>query len=466
MYKHTKYIHFVYLLVDVVLIASSFYLPYCLKYSQYVIPNQTFYFEGYRLIFCFWGLILIFILNNQRLYVTDRSLDIFTETWKVIKSVILASALIVAVIFLLRMTPIPRFILISSTLLLTFSLSFWRVVKRMILNYMVVNGFHNINILILGAGKVGSALVEDIEGNPNLGFRVIGFLDDKKTENVLRYKILGNINSLESVVKKYFIDEIYVTIPSERKQVCEVLSLGNRLGKTVRVVADNFSLPFTQVSVGYIGLVPLIKYINVGSHPTEALSKRILDVLVSSVGLILLAPVFIVIAFFIKLFCPGPIFYTSLRCGKKGKLFKFYKFRSMVVNADSIKEHLRHKSEVKGPVFKIKNDPRVTKFGMVLRRYSLDELPQLINVLKGDMSLVGPRPPTPDEVDKYDIWQMRRLDIRPGITCLWQVRGRSDLTFYKWVKWDLWYIDNWSLLLDLKILIWTIPAVLKRKGAY
>jgi lipopolysaccharide/colanic/teichoic acid biosynthesis glycosyltransferase len=138
----------------------------------------------------------------------------------------------------------------------------------------------------------------------------------------------------------------------------------------------------------------------------------------------------------------------------------------MVMNADDYKEALRDKSEVKGPIFKIKDDPRVTRVGKYLRKCSLDELPQLINVIKGDMSLVGPRPPTPDEVAKYDIWQMRRLDVRPGITCLWQVRGRSDLTFYKWIKWDLWYIDNWSFALDLQILLWTIPAVLKRRGAY
>jgi len=466
MYQDKKYIHLLYLATDILLISLSLYASYSLRYNRVPALNQTRHFIEYRLLFFFWGLSLIFILNNHALYFTDRSLSILKETWRVIKSVILSLVLTGLVIFLLQMNFVSRFVIIISAAFLILSLSSWRALKRTIIRSIITKGFDNTNILIVGAGNSGRALAEEIENNSNLGLKIIGFLDDKKTADVLNYKIFGEINALEHIVHKYFIDEIYVTIPSERKKVYEILLLGNKLGKVVRIIADNFTLPFAQVKLNYIGLIPLIKYTNVGSHPTEAFIKRILDVLVSIIGIILLTPLFVAIAFLIKIESPGPIFYRSLRCGKKGKLFNFYKFRSMFKDADNVKETLRHKSEVRGPVFKIKNDPRITRFGKFLRRYSLDELPQLINVLKGDMSLVGPRPPTPDEVAKYDIWQMRRLDVRPGITCLWQVRGRSDLTFYKWMKWDLWYIDNWSFALDLQILLWTIPAVLKRKGAY
>lgn len=221
-----------------------------------------------------------------------------------------------------------------------------------------------------------------------------------------------------------------------------------------------------QIGTEHIGFHTFLRYTDTLPHKTDLLVKRLMDIVMSIAGLAVLSPLFFVIAIVIKLEGSGPVFYSSPRCGRKGRIFSFYKFRSMVCDADKQKEHLGHKSEVQGPVFKIKDDPRVTSFGKFIRRYSLDELPQLFNVLKGDMSIVGPRPPIPEEVAKYDIWQMRRLDIRPGITCLWQVRGRSDLSFYKWVKWDLWYIDNWSLGLDIRILLWTIPAVLKGRGAY
>jgi exopolysaccharide biosynthesis polyprenyl glycosylphosphotransferase len=466
MFGDRRYAYFSYLIVDILLIGLSFYLPYCLRYSRNLISINLPYFRDYWLLFFLWGLSLIFFLNNYRLYSTDRSLTIPKEIWQVIKCVVFASVLAVVAIFILQMEFFSRLVFGWAAILLILSLSFWRAIKRIFIRYRIAQGYYNINVLIVGAGRAGCALAEEIKDNSYLGLKVIGFLDDTKTGKVLANNILGKIKDLEHVVGQYFVDEIYVAIPSERKRVSEVLALGKRMKKTVRILADSFTFPFAQMKLNYIGRIPLIGYIDAGLHGTEMFIKRLLDVLVAGVGLILLTPLFAFIAFLIKLESPGPIFYNGLRCGRKGRLFNFYKFRSMVMGAENHKEALRHKSEVKGPIFKIKNDPRITRLGRLLRRYSLDELPQLINVLKGDMSLVGPRPPTPDELAKYDTWQMRRLDIKPGITCLWQVRGRSDLSFYKWMKWDLWYIDNWSFGLDLQILLWTIPTVLKRKGAY
>jgi exopolysaccharide biosynthesis polyprenyl glycosylphosphotransferase len=194
--------------------------------------------------------------------------------------------------------------------------------------------------------------------------------------------------------------------------------------------------------------------------------KRFLDMVVSAAALTVLLPFLPVVALAIRLSSPGPIFYRSIRLGKNGRPFIFYKFRSMVADAHENRTCLLAMNEVDGPVFKISNDPRVTRIGRLLRRTSVDELPQLVNVLRGDMTLVGPRPPIPEEVEKYEPWQRRRLDVKPGITCLWQISGRSKLGFNEWMRLDLQYIQHRSFRLDMKILLRTIPAVLSRDGAY
>lgn len=486
MHRDRQKIHFFYFFIDLFLITFSFYLPYCLRYnSHFAFYSDLPHFKEYWLVFFLWGMILVFFLQIYRLYATDRSLTIPGESWQVVKSVIFASVIAGLVIFLLQMKMFSRLVFGGAMILLIFNLIFWRVIKRILIRRRLAKGYYNTNVLIIGAGRAGRVLAKAIENHPYLGLKIIGFLDDEKKEKVLNYNILGRIDSLEYIVRHYYIDEIYVTIPSERRKVADILALGKKLNITIQVLADNFTylsaigpeekdtgeIPdfiFSpgQVKLGHIGFVPLINYVDAGIHGSEKIFKRIFDFLASGTGLLLLSPLFAIIAFLIKLDSSGPVFYKSLRCGKKGKLFYFYKFRSMAKDADNQKKVLRYQSEAKGPAFKIKNDPRITRLGKILRQYSLDELPQLINVFKGKMSLVGPRPPTPDEVANYDNWQKRRLNVKPGITCLWQVRGRSDLTFYKWVKWDLWYIDNWSFRLDLQILLWTIPAVFKKRGAY
>ena len=193
--------------------------------------------------------------------------------------------------------------------------------------------------------------------------------------------------------------------------------------------------------------------------------KRLFDLLVSSNGVLLTSPLFLLIAVAIKLETPGPVFYRSTRLGRHGRPFCFLKFRSMRADAEALKAQLAHLNEMDGPVFKVRNDPRMTRVGRVLRRTSLDELPQLVHVLRGEMSLVGPRPPIPEEVAQYEPWQRRRLAVVPGITCLWQIRGRNQISFAQWMRLDMEYIDNLSLALDLKILLLTVPAVLRGVGA-
>lgn len=200
-------------------------------------------------------------------------------------------------------------------------------------------------------------------------------------------------------------------------------------------------------------------------HDLTKYVKSIVDMVGAVVGIVILSPLSLLIALSIKLHDGGPVLFKQIRVGKNGKPFVFYKFRTMNVDAEDQKEALKHLNDMSGPVFKISDDPRVTRVGRFLRRTSMDELPQFYNILKGDMSLVGPRPPLPSEVEQYDEWQRRRLTIKPGLTCLWQVNGRNNIDFDKWVKLDLEYIDNWSLWLDFKIMTKTIPAILKGDGA-
>jgi len=237
-------------------------------------------------------------------------------------------------------------------------------------------------------------------------------------------------------------------------------------GVHMRVQLDFLPQGFSHVFVEYLSHVPLLTFASSPQNEFALFFKRVIDLVISAVALTLLSPLFLILAVLIKLTSPGPVFYRQTRCGLGGRKFTLLKFRSMVANADEMLPHLEDLNEVDGPVFKMRNDPRCTTVGRWMRMFSLDELPQLWNVLRGDMSLVGPRPPLPHEVEQYQGWQRRRLRIRPGLTCLWALEGRSRLEFDRWVKLDLLYIDNWSMWLDFKILLKTIPAVLSGRGAH
>jgi len=466
MYRDRKKAHFFYVLIDIFFIGLTFYFSYLVRYHLDFLPINVAGIRSYYLIFILWGASIIFFLHNLQLYSTDRSLTIPRECYLVFRAVFLSAILLALIIFALKIDFFSRiiFILVSCSLFVT--LSFWRMVKRIYLRYKIVHGQYNFNVLIIGAGKSGKELAEEIKDNPYLGLRIVGFLDDHKTDPVNGHQILGKISDMEKVIQDKFVDEVYITIPSQRLVVSKVLNKAIRMGRSIRILADNFEIPMYRVKINHIGLLPLLSYHESKMHGTDSIIKRFLDVSLATTLFVILLPIFLIISLLIKVDSPGSVFYISKRSGRKGRVFNFYKFRSMRKDAEKHKESLRHISEVTGPIFKIRNDPRMTRLGRVLRKYSLDELPQLINVIKGDMSLVGPRPLPADESSKCERWQLRRLEVRPGLACLAQIRGRSDISFYKWMKWDLWYVDNWTLSLDLQILFWMIPAVLKRKGAY
>jgi exopolysaccharide biosynthesis polyprenyl glycosylphosphotransferase len=277
------------------------------------------------------------------------------------------------------------------------------------------------------------------------------------------------ISELEAVIAQEPIDEVFITLPREKygHLIDTIVRLCEEQGIIVRLRTDMFKLKIARWQVDELDGMPIVTIRSGPLDGWQLLAKKLLDVFGSAGLLLAMAPIFGIIALLIKLDSPGPVFFRQERVGLNKRRFRLFKFRTMVDGAESQQHTLESLNEADGPVFKIKGDPRITRLGKFLRRYSIDELPQLINVLKGEMSLVGPRPLPVRDIVRIDAqWHKRRLSVRPGVTCLWQVNGRSQVGFNEWVRMDLEYIDQWTLGLDLKILIKTIPAVLKGSGAY
>jgi exopolysaccharide biosynthesis polyprenyl glycosylphosphotransferase len=309
-----------------------------------------------------------------------------------------------------------------------------------------------------------------VVARPNLGYQIIGYVDDnpdKGEGEIGRFRGLGALDNLSAVIDSESVDEVIITLPwNYHRRILSVLRECARRDVTARLVPDLFQMSMSRVEISDLGGVPLIEVHEIAFSHSERMFKRAVDLFGALVGLTLGAPIFGLIALAIKLDSPGPVLFKQVRVGKNNELFDVYKFRSMRVGAESELEALRDLNEADGPIFKMREDPRITRLGRFLRRTSLDELPQFINVLRGEMSLVGPRPPIPDEVTQYKPWHKRRLAVRPGITGMWQVSGRSELTFDEMVLLDLYYIEHWSPWLDLNILLRTIPTALLGDGAY
>ncbi len=438
-------------------------IDFSVSFSQLLIDPVN----PFRYIFIFWIFAIIFFLNDNGLYQTRREILEGIEVGQVIKSVILGSLVTIGAIYALKIYGFPRTVFMNAMLGMIVLLSLWRIAKRAFVEWLVSRGYNNFNILIIGAGKVGTTLCQEIKQRPGLGLRIAGFLDDFKPNDSMGGdpKILGKISEFSEIARREFIHKIFITIHHDSQVFLSILQQAREMGIAVRVIPQGFDLTTGEFWKYNIGFIPVLEYCDV-EYFRRQVGKRLFDFIFSLLGILILWPLFLIIGLIITLDSPGPVFYVSRRYGRRGKMFNMYKFRSMTKDADRDLAKLLEKNEVDGPIFKIKQDPRVTHIGAFLRKFSLDELPQLINVIKGEMSLVGPRPFPIDQIEKEDMKQLERLEVRPGITGLWQIRGRNDITFSRLVKWDIWYINNWSLWLDLNIIFQTIPVVCKGKGAY
>lgn len=344
-----------------------------------------------------------------------------------------------------------------------------RVSALSVLRFFRVRGRNFRNLLIAGDGEQADSLAKEVLSQPELGIRLVGYVSysEQKVKTANGESLVVSAANFEAALKQNAIDEVLFTDVGENfARVKSLVEIASEEGVGVSLVPDFFSLELLRSDVSYFGRYPLVHYRSSPSERSSYIVKRLIDFVGAAVLFVLFIPLMLLIALAIKLDSKGPILFVQRRVGLNGRQFSMLKFRSMYDGAERLRERLERKNEMKGPVFKIENDPRVTRVGRVLRRYSLDELPQLINVLLGDMSLVGPRPPLPSEVNLYERKQRRRLSMRPGLTCIWQVSGRNDIIdFDEWARLDLEYIDNWSLGLDLKLLLKTIPAVLRGSGA-
>lgn len=323
-------------------------------------------------------------------------------------------------------------------------------------------------ILVVGINARSQAFAESVLREDSIGRSVVEFLDDSNRElAVPGCRRVGELSEFEHTIEHSGFDEVAIFLPlkSTYEKVRRMLEVCQLRAIPTSVSADFYPVTFANASVAYLDDIPLLSLTTISEDYVKLAVKRLIDIAVSAAGLTLLSPLFLCVALVIKLDSPGPVFYLQQRTGKNLRRFRIRKFRTMLVDAEAHQTKLAALNEMDGPVFKIRNDPRVTRVGKFLRKSSIDELPQLINVLLGQMSLVGPRPPIPAEVEKYTWTQRRRLSVRPGITGLWQVSGRNAIAFEEWVRMDLAYIDTWSLWGDFVILLRTVPAVLKGDGA-
>jgi len=401
-----------------------------------------------------------------------------------IVSSVIVFVLLAATLFLLKLDLSRSFIALFCGLV-ALLLGAERLFILRLLRFWRGQGKNFRNIIVCGVGGQAVRLATEIAARPELGIRIRGFADLRERGTSLPEAIaafrealgargiprVGRIicgsGELERALKEYAVDEVIFTdVVDVMSAVEEMVLVCSEQGVRATIAADLFSLGMVKSGLSYFGGMPLIHFQTPPGDRWELVVKRGLDIVVSGVCLALLAPVGGVVALAVRLSSPGPILFRQKRVGLNGRIFLMYKFRSMFVDAEAQLADIRARNEMSGPVFKLKDDPRVTPVGRFLRRFSLDELPQLWNVLTGDMSLVGPRPPIPGEVSLYERRDRRRLSMRPGITCTWQVSGRNEIAdFDSWVKLDLEYIDNWSLGRDVVLLAKTIPAVLFGAGA-
>jgi exopolysaccharide biosynthesis polyprenyl glycosylphosphotransferase len=414
-----------------------------------------------------------FVFSRLVHYDANRVTTLKSQALEIVKAVTVTSLLLLlagALFYIKMVTPmVVSLFWVGSILVLIGS----RVLLRLFLRTWRRAGRNRRHIVFVGGTDKAIGLAERIEGRPELGYEIVGFLfgdperEPQKERISEKWGNLGEVTQLREVLKKGVVDEVMVCLPIRRNftAVCEIVQICQELGVVVRLIPETLDLKvLAKAQVEEFDGDQVVTFFR-ENLLFQLMLKRLLDVAGSVALLILLSPLLLVTALLVKLTSAGPVFFSQPRIGMNKRVFRLLKFRSMVVDAEERKKDLAHLNEVDGPVFKIKDDPRVTRVGKVIRKLSIDELPQLINVMVGEMSLVGPRPPLPSEVDLYDWTDRKRLSIRPGITCLWQVSGRNELSFQEWMELDRAYIDNWSTWLDFKILLRTIPVVLFGKGA-
>jgi len=450
------------------LVALSFQLSILID-SQVV--GSRVYFSGYGHIMMIALIIWGIVLWNCKSCYSFRTESLLGIARSATQASLIASGIFIVVLFYAGFSVLSKLLIGSFMVISLLALNGMRLSVRTLLKFIRRRGYNYQTVLIVGQGTKAKQFADKIIQNSQWGYRIIGFIDVLKDDKPYLWSYndivaIGLIDDLPDIIKTRQVDWVVFAVENrELGKLDRSVAICEEMGTRAVVLTDLFPARIANKKIDEFFEFPVLYFDTTPQKSTALIVKGIFDRMVALGALVITIPILIFTAMAIKIFSKGPILFKQERLGINGRKFIMFKFRTMTPDADKLKDSLKDQNEMDGPVFKIANDPRVTPLGRWLRKTSIDELPQLFNVVKGDMSMVGPRPPLSSEVKQYDPWQRRRLSMKPGITCLWQIGGRNNTNFRKWMELDLKYIDNWSLWLDTKILARTLPAVISRKGA-
>lgn len=477
MTKRQLYFRIFCILSDYLILVAGFNLAFYIRFYGGIFPieqiSQLPFFK-FSLIISFFGILAIENTNINNVKRNFDNIDIF---FFVVKAMIVTTILSIITSLLVKNQLsmggeiyFSRFIIVSSFVINLVFLSLSHRIYREVIYYFRKKGIGLIKVLIVGIGKVEREFLKVITEN-DFGYKAVGILVENKNDIPKKGKlskyILGTLSDIEKIVTCRNVDEIILANPTVSKEgVLKIRRTCDKLNVSLSIIPNIYGIMTNAMDVYELEDIPLFRIEDKILLKFNKILKRSLDLVIAFLFVLVFSPVYIIISILIKLDSRGPVIFKQQRLGLDRKEFNIYKFRTMIKHAEKMKKDLEKYNEAVGPLFKIRNDPRITRMGKILRKYSLDELPQFFNVLKGDMSLVGPRPSLSDEAKKYKGWQLKRYEIKPGITGLPQISGRSDLPFNKVIELDIFYMENWSIWLDLKVLIKTLPIVLSGKGAY
>ena len=474
--KTQKIIYGIFLMIsDIVLLIFSYYISYFLRFRTSAIAElyKRYYVEQYYVFYSIIFIILsIAIFAVYNLYDRDRIYRGSGYYSRIIKAIFINIILIMLTGYVFELFTFSRIWLLMlaacSLIFIIAGRSFIELITQKVINKYKASP----RTVIIGIGENAKRIEDSLKKYSHSSDIIIGHIDKKQriskvdeyTKNLM---VLGYLENLKNLIYENNIQRVIISSPEfEYFEILEILENLKGMDVTVLLFPGFFEFSLRRLSVREIGGVPLMQVSNIGFSGINLFLKNLIDYVLGSIIFIIFIPIYLFIGLLIKIDSKGPVFFKQKRMTKDCRIFYIYKFRTMYADAEDRLKDLIKYNEADGPIFKMKNDPRITRFGKFLRKFSIDELPQIINVLKGELSLVGPRPPIPSEVEKYDEWEMKRLNVKQGITGLWQISGRSELSFEEMARLDLYYIQNWSIEMDIKIILKTIPAVLFGRGAY
>jgi exopolysaccharide biosynthesis polyprenyl glycosylphosphotransferase len=472
--KYPRWLMWSVVIGDSVLINVAFLLAYTLRYDVQLLRPVEPIFDNPPTVYIPFAILLTGLLlitfKIDGVYQSHRLGLWLEQMYAIVRGTTLGILLMVGITFFYQPTFYSRLIFVYDSVLIVVLLGVGRLVWGFILAQLRRRGIGVVRVLIVGADEVGRTVIRTVMAQPELGYRIVGLISDQFDTNTLNIgpiPMLGGLEKIPQAISDQHIDEVVIALPwTDQQRVLEVFQTCDRLGVRARTVPDIFQLSLNRVDVEDLGGVPLLGLKSASFRGTNLLVKRLIDLIVGGLISLIALPFVLILAIAIRINSPGSIIFKQKRVGMRSKEFTIYKFRTMRAGAEEEQERLLVYNEFTGPLFKMKDDPRITRVGRFLRKTSLDELPQLFNVLKGDMSLVGPRPHIASEVAQYQDWQKQVLEAPPGMAGLSQVSGRSQLSFDEQCLLDIYYIENWSPALDIKILLRTIPKVLSGEGAY